>query len=312
MKEGVYMENISIKDLRGKFADYCNDLLTYNKALNEEFSIDGTVTEEVKRYGKTMYFTIVDDEKSSVKVKVDEENFEKIPLLVPGNRVNVKGRISLNRQGYIKGFELMQLNAAEVERLGNMTADYSSALMYVSMSKKVKKSIDYAGKSYMTVAVITSRDGEGLPDVQYTLRGCEYFKLKHIPTNMFDPEEIATNINNAKEDIVMVVRGGTTNVDIFNDIRILKAIVCSKSFTICGIGHAQQEPLINQVVDIEQSTPTSAGMYLRNNYNAFIKNLESEKQKIEISKKDKGKTRFIVVLILIIAVLLLKYKFKLF
>lgn len=305
------MEKLSVKDIRGRFADYCNNLLTYNKELNDEFTIDGTVTEDIKKYGKTMYFTITDDDKSFIKVKVDEENIENMPILSPGNRINVKGKISLNKTGFVKGFELLQLNATAIERLSTMTPDYSSALLYVSMNKKVKRNIDYKGKSSMTVAVITSRDGEGLPDVQYALGGCDYFKLNHVPTNMFDPDEIAANILRAEEDIVLVVRGGTTNVEIFNDIKILKAIIGSKSYTVCGIGHAQQEPLINKVVDVEQSTPTSAGMFLKNSYNAFVKALEGERQRAEFQKKNSSKSKFIVALIIVIILLLLNNKFKL-
>lgn len=128
---------------------------------------------------------------------------------------------------------------------------------------------------------------------------------------MFDPDEIAANILRAEEDIVLVVRGGTTNVEIFNDIKILKAIIGSKSYTVCGIGHAQQEPLINKVVDVEQSTPTSAGMFLKNSYNAFVKALEGERQRVEFQKKNSSKSKFIVALIIVIILLLLNNKFKL-
>ena len=289
------MVEISIKDLKGRFADYCNNLLTYNKALNEEFSIDGIIESDIKKYGRTAYFTLTDDDKSSVKVKVGEEYFEKMPELYPGNRVNVKGSISLNKAGYIKGFELVQFGAVEIERLSNTSSEYNKALMYVCMSKKVKRAISFGNKSFMTVAVITSRDGEGLPDVQYALGDCDYFRLKHVPTNMFKPEEIAENIR-------------STNVDIFNDIRILRAVAESKSYTVCGIGHAQQEPLINRIVDVEQSTPTSAGMYLKNSYDSYLRSVGSAKQAVEFSNKDREKTWLIAVLVVIIVALVLKYR----
>jgi exonuclease VII large subunit len=303
------MVEISIKDLKGRFADYCNNLLTYNKALNEEFSIDGIIESDIKKYGRTAYFTLTDDDKSSVKVKVGEEYFEKMPELYPGNRVNVKGSISLNKAGYIKGFELVQFGAVEIERLSNTSSEYNKALMYVCMSKKVKRAISFGNKSFMTVAVITSRDGEGLPDVQYALGDCDYFRLKHVPTNMFKPEEIAENIRSTKDvDIIVIVRGGTTNVDIFNDIRILRAVAESKSYTVCGIGHAQQEPLINRIVDVEQSTPTSAGMYLKNSYDSYLRSVGSAKQAVEFSNKDREKTWLIAVLVVIIVALVLKYR----
>ena len=313
MKEGVPMVEISIKDLKGRFADYCNDLLTYNKSLNENFSIDGTITGNVRKYADAMYFILSDDNKASVNVRVSKEYFEEVPLLTSNNRVNVKGNISLNKAGYLNGFELVQLNAVEVTRISTMSSEYNKSLMYVCKSNKMKRSIDYSNKPYMTVAVITSRDGEGLPDVQYALRGCDYFKLKHIPTNMFKAEEIASNISGADgADIILIVRGGTTNIDIFSDIKILEAVIESKSYTVCGIGHAQQEPLINKVVDVEESTPTSAGMYLKDSYSRHVSELESVKQKETLSKKDRSKTWVIVVLLVMIMVLILKYKFRLF
>jgi len=312
------MEKTSVKELRGQFADYCNDLLTYNRALNQEISIDGTVSTDPKMGNKYIYFSIADNDKSPINIIADSGSLDALFLNV-GHRVNVKGKLSLYKQGYLKGFDLMQIHATSIEKLNNMTADYSSALLYVKTFKKAEKTLDYSSKPYMTVAVITSREGEGMPDVKWAMNGCDYFKLKHVPTNMYKPEEISRNVLNAQEDIVMVVRGGTTNIDVFNDVRILMAVGKCKKFTICGIGHAQQDPLINKVVDMEQSTPTAAGMFLKNSYGAYrgrpaMINQFQEQAVSNINKKSKNIGRDIMILILgaALTLCLLKYKFNLF
>jgi len=59
---------------------------------------------------------------------------------------------------------------------------------------------------------------------------------------------------------------------------------------------------------VEQSTPTSAGMYLKNSYDSYLRSVGSAKQAVEFSNKDREKTWLIAVLVVIIVALVLKYR----
>jgi hypothetical protein len=68
-------------------------------------------------------------------------------------------------------------------------------------------------------------------------------------------------------EAIVVVRGGGSPFDLhrFDQPEVLEAIagaVCSGSFVLVAIGHAQDEPLANQIASHSEATPTAAATYL--------------------------------------------------
>ena len=92
-----------------------------------------------------------------------------------------------------------------------------------------------------------------------------------IHVHLRDAVDIARGIRLAAEDVdvdaIVVVRGGGTPFDLhrFDQPEVLEAIagaVCSGSFVLVAIGHAQDKPLANQIASHPEATPTAAATYL--------------------------------------------------
>lgn len=87
---------------------------------------------------------------------------------------------------------------------------------------------------------------QGLPAVPQIVQALEYFN------------------NQTNVDVIALIRGGGSADDlaIFNDERIVRAIVASKIPVITGIGHEVDESLADLAADVRASTPSNVAQIL--------------------------------------------------
>lgn len=75
---------------------------------------------------------------------------------------------------------------------------------------------------------------------------------------------IASLSANPEIDVIAIIRGGgrSTNLGVFDDMEILRAIVDCRKFVVTGIGHHRDRVLADEVADYVASTPTATATYL--------------------------------------------------
>ena len=306
---------MDIGKLRYEFASICKDVLINNKSFNKDIFIDGIITDSVKRDNHdNLYFNIsCKDLSSSLPVFVHKDivlNTGK-ELFKCGVDITVKGRLHVKINSYVKNFDILQLHVSQIIGISKETIRFTEALQYVNAHRRKPISLNYLyeNKPNIRVALITSISGEGYNDVVTALAEVkDNFDVILINTDTLDVDKIVGSINSINKesyDILAIVRGGTSQIEIFNDVKILKALYEKDIITICGIGHANQTPLIEKIVDYKTSTPTACGALLRDSYNEFLQ--KNKDINIDKELKKHARRNRVMVFVLAVAILIVLY-----
>jgi len=92
------------------------------------------------------------------------------------------------------------------------------------------------------------------------------FNISEHRINLSDQNEIVNTLNDVfinSSDIVAVIRGGGSGLEIFDDPEIAKATLNLKPILVTAIGHAESLSLIDMISDQSFDTPTAFGTALR-------------------------------------------------
>ena len=106
---------------------------------------------------------------------------------------------------------------------------------------------------------------QGLAAVEQIIRALEYFN------------------NQSNVEIIAPIRGGGSadDLSIFNDERLVRAIVASKIPVITGIGHEVDESLADLAADIRASTPSNAAERLTSDREAVMRQVQIRIEQIK-------------------------------
>jgi exodeoxyribonuclease VII large subunit len=120
------------------------------------------------------------------------------------------------------------------------------------------------------IGIVTSPTGAALQDILNTLR--HRFPLAEVilaPTAVQGeeaPQQIVKAIEGlnygSQSDVIIVARGGGSLEDlwVFNDERVVRAIVASRAPVVTGIGHETDFTLADFAADLRAPTPTGAAV----------------------------------------------------
>lgn len=130
--------------------------------------------------------------------------------------------------------------------------------------KYLKKSIPrYIGK----VVLVTSKNSQALQDFRVALNvALPEDKALLVPVDLMSVDGICEGIRYADEqkyDAMIILRGGGSGIDIFNDPRIAALVRKCKTYVVSAIGHESDKLLIESAADFRAPTPSLAGVYLR-------------------------------------------------
>jgi hypothetical protein len=141
----------------------------------------------------------------------------------------------------------------------------SSDTSAVSKSRIPKKPVP---DGFRSVGLITSPNSEAVPDFYKGLKQAgKWTKIELYEVSLLDPGSIASGIAKADSDghdVLVLTRGGGSDLHLFNDPVIVEALSSCKTFTVTGIGHANNRTDCDEVADLSVATPTSAGVQIRN------------------------------------------------
>ncbi|MEO0965062.1 MAG: exodeoxyribonuclease VII large subunit [Planctomycetota bacterium] len=190
---------------------------------------------------------------------------------VDGAAVVVMGRVDYyppqgRLQLYVEKVELAGRGALE-EQLDRLKAELSAAGYFLVERKRGLPLVP------TKVAVVTSRSGAALRDVEQTARqrwaGCELVLVDVRVQGASAAGEVASAVDWLSEhgtgrgvEVVMIVRGGGSLEDLwaFNERVVADAIYRCRLPVVTGVGHEPDVTVAQLVADVGSATPTQAAM----------------------------------------------------
>ncbi|MDN3667091.1 exodeoxyribonuclease VII large subunit [Algibacter miyuki] len=176
--------------------------------------------------------------------------------------------------------------------------------------------------------VITGIQSTSQADYLKQLQDYKYYTIRHNKCNLSSEVELIKFINNynfSDTDILIIMRGGGSGLEVFNHIELCKKVIEIPVPFITGIGHDADVTLLQKVSDMGLSTPTSVGAFLQKMVNIHkerkrlieekdtellnlnkqvLKNEEASAQIINLQKK-RLNLIYIILVILLIAIIIL-------
>lgn len=137
----------------------------------------------------------------------------------------------------------------------------------------------------------------------------EFYNALGTTANYIRFTEVETTFSNVREtvaklkqldkqyDVIALVRGGGTNLEVFSNPELIEAVVRMNSCTVSAVGHAEEKHYLKKVADLAVDTPTALGKFFSDTVEAVIdernksKNVlrtEIQKEFIEIIETQKN------------------------
>lgn len=181
------------------------------------------------------------------------------------------------------------------------------------------------------IDVITGVQSTSQDDYMSQLVDSDYYRIRHHKCNLSSKKDILEFLNSydlGTTDLLIVLRGGGSGLEVFNEIELCKKAIELPIPFITGIGHDADKTLLEKVADRGFSTPTAVGAFLQKTVNTFKdrtslikvkeeelkrfkKQSENEKlllnNQLDSQKKSLNIIRlFVIILIVLVAFLLFK------
>lgn len=116
------------------------------------------------------------------------------------------------------------------------------------------------------IGLITGIDSTAIADYKSQLYDDEFYDIDIHKCNFSSKTEIINLISNNKlsdYDLIIVIRGGGTGLEVFNDVELSKNFIEQPKPFITGIGHKEDVTLLQRVSDKAFATPTAVGVFLQ-------------------------------------------------
>jgi exonuclease VII large subunit len=142
-------------------------------------------------------------------------------------------------------------------------------------------------KSNIKISILCSRQSEVFLDLTKELVGLSNVSFEQILVNMTSPEEIAAGIMKSTGDVLVIIRGGGNSNDFecFNSTALLTEINKFQGYRILGIGHSSHTTLADCVCDYSASTPTRAGVHIKEMFTLYSKIIQAETTPLDSAKR---------------------------
>ncbi|MCF8273097.1 MAG: hypothetical protein K9I95_04620 [Flavobacteriaceae bacterium] len=172
--------------------------------------------------------------------------------------------------------------------------------------------------------VVTGVQSTSKDDYLGQLLDYHFYEIRHHKCNLSTKDELLNFISNNDfndTDLLIILRGGGSGLEVFNEIDLCKSIIELPIPFITGIGHDADKTLLEKVADRGFSTPTAVGGFLQSIINTYKEKTKvirakdheitlirkhSEEDKLLLSNQIKSQKRTInavlVILILFIAI----------
>jgi len=172
--------------------------------------------------------------------------------------------------------------------------------------------------------VVTGIQSTSKDDYLGQLPDYNYYEIRHHKCNLSSIDELLNFLNShdfRDTDLLIILRGGGSGLEVFNDIELCKKAIELPIPFITGIGHDADKTLLEKVADKGFSTPTAVGAFLQSIVNIHKERMmliKTKDDEININKKqaenekhllmnqlDSQKKSFNMVIVLVIVLLLI-------
>lgn len=223
------------------------------------------------RYSK-LYEVALEDEGATVYLDIPTSLAEERQLSA-GDYVSVTGRLTVNTwQGQVRmRVDVCQLELTDSPEETERKRSEMASLQQVRALRS--KRIPFPFKPELKVTVICAAQNQVLPDFRDAVAPVsEMLTINEVNVSMSSAGDIASAINGAEADILVLIRGGggVEGFAVLDDRRIVDALGQHKAFRIVGAGHAGNIGVLDLVADHAANTPADAGTYLANQLGAFF------------------------------------------
>lgn len=210
-----------------------------------------------------------------------------------GDNVKIYGACSISKfnmsvQFIIKKIELLE-NQKDTEHL--KIIELRKKLINNGMIDNIKKQIVQCPTR---IGLITSTTGAVINDIQHVFKTENLFGKIYVHDVLVQGDKCAKAIcdaidyfNNIDVQIILIARGGgeKEHIACFSNESILYKVHQSNKITGCAIGHENDTPLINDVADFYESTPTNLAHFMVKVQKKYLNKLNVLKNKVNHFEK---------------------------
>jgi hypothetical protein len=132
------------------------------------------------------------------------------------------------------------------------------------------------------IDVITGVQSTSKDDYLAQLPDFVYYEIRHHKCNMSSKSDLIRFMKShdfKDTDLVVILRGGGSGLEVFNEIDLCKKTIELPIPFITGIGHDADKTLLEKIADRGFSTPTAVGAFLQQTINTHKDRLKSIKTK---------------------------------
>ena len=231
------------------------------------------------------------DQKSEIKVLLFASVATKVKFsLINGAEVEIFGSINLYQKGGTYAINCIAIRKIGIGALFLKYENNKQKIISSGLSSPLNKKIIPQFPDY--IGVITAKNSACFKDIVNTIQRrypiAEIFLFssnvqgKDAYLSLITALANADNYCNPKLDVIIIGRGGGSFEDLnnFNNVQLIKAIIKSKTPIISGVGHESDHPLIDLIVDKAAVTPTAAAEFATPNINEIRKFLMNKQKSI--------------------------------
>jgi hypothetical protein len=254
------------------------------------------------KYGK-VYYDFIQDQNKTVKMT----------MVVPER---VRGYLSNGGYYILDGFLNKSLNVQDgsvrILFRANQVKDKKDEHQYISkdefsiVQERFKRKIPHLSEYLINffreekkpkVNIITGQNSIVDEDFKSQLKDIDYYQIYEQRVNLSNPSATTKKIKEVKKgysDLVVVMRGGGTGLEIFDDVEMCKASLSCQVPFVTAIGHKEDSPLLEKSADRGFATPTAFGSFLQSvvdDHKKQIKEKTLYEESISTLKKELASTQ---------------------
>ena len=148
-------------------------------------------------------------------------------------------------------------------------------------------------KGWLQVVIVSSESAQGHQDVMELLKSHPLIRTQTEACNLQVPRDIASAIQRAERqsaDVLLVARGGG-NLEAFDHPDVVRALATCNTYTVTGLGHTNDHPLVEEVADHAAATPSTAGKFLLEKVETweYEQSRLSEEERVQAAKDELAK-----------------------
>ncbi len=251
-----------------------------------------------KKYGNVYYDTLHDENKQS-----------KLTLVVPEKtRQFLKPKQYYVFEGYLNK-TLNSINDGTIRLLFRVikVKDRKDEFQFISkdefsiVQERFKRPIPFLEQLLLDkilkqqkpiINIITGNNSIVGEDYRNQLKDSEFYTINEHSVNLSNSKEVAQKIqalSKYESDLLVVMRGGGSGLEIFNDVNLCKVSLECKMPFATAIGHKEDVTLLEKSADKGFGTPTAFGSFLQkivDQYRTQIKERSGFEERITFLEKE--------------------------